>query len=84
MNIQSLIVSSRENSTFATKKSYLSLRQQVTIFLFQLRELLYIGRVKHNYFEESLKSFAMYMEQLNTLPICDVLHTVHSTLGNEV
>lgn len=79
-----MFVSSRENSTFITKKSYFSLRHQVTTFLFQLRELLYTGQIKHNVADDVLRPFVMYLEQLNTLPITDILHTVHSTLGNQV
>lgn len=84
MNIQTLTVSSRENTTFVTKKSYLSMRQETTIFLFQLRHLLFTGRVKHNVVEELLRPFSLYLEQLNTLPIIEVLHTVHSSRGNDV
>lgn len=60
------------------------MRQQTTTFLFQLRHLLYNGRLKHNIIEDLLRPFALYLEQLNTLPIVDVLHTIHSTHGNEV
>lgn len=84
MNAQSLFVSSRENSTFVTKKAYFLLRQQVTTFLFQLRELLYTGHIKHNVADDVLRPFVMYLEHLNTLPITDIIHTVHSTLGNQV
>lgn len=84
MNIQTLIVSSRENTTFVTKKSYLSMRQETTVFLFQLRHLLFTGRIKQNVIEDLLRPFSLYLEQLNTLPIIDVLHTIHSTLGNAV
>lgn len=84
MNIQTLIVSSRENTTFVTKKSYLSMRQETTVFLFQLRHLLFTGRIKRNVIEDLLRPFSLYLEQLNTLPIIDVLHTIHSTLGNAV
>lgn len=84
MNVQTLIVSSRENTTFVTKKSYFLMRQQTSTFLFQLRHLLFTGRIKHNIVEDLLRPFALYLEQLNALPIVDVLHTIHSTLGNEV
>lgn len=84
VHVQMLTVSSRENSTFVTKKSYFSMRQQTTTFLFQLRQLLFTGRIKHNVVEELLRPFALYLEQLNALPIVDVLHTIHSNLGNEV
>lgn len=84
VNAQSLFVSSRENSTFITKKSYFSLRHQVTTFLFQLRELLYTGQIKHNVADDVLRPFVMYLEQLNALPVIDILHTVHSTMGNQV
>lgn len=60
------------------------MRQQTTTFLFQLRHLLYTGRLKYNVIEDLLRPFTIYLEQLNTLPIVDVLHTIHSTLGNEV
>lgn len=78
-----LTVSSRENSTFVPNKSYFLMRQQTTAFLFQLRHLLFTGRVKHNVIDELLQPFALYLEQLNALPIVDVLHSIHSTLGNE-
>lgn len=84
MNIQMLLASSRENSTFVTRKSYFLMRQQTTSLLFQLRHLLYTGRLKYNAIEDLLRPFSLYFEQLNGLPIVDVLHTVHSTLGNEV
>lgn len=84
MNVQTLIVSSRENSTFVTKKCYFSMRQQTTAFLFQLRHLLFTGRLKHNIIEDLFRPFALYLEQLSALPIVDVLHTIHSTVGNEV
>lgn len=84
MNVQTLLMSSRENSSFVTKKSYFTLRQQTTTFLFQLRHLLFTGRVKHNVIEDLLRPFAPYLELLNALPIVDVLHTIHSTLGNDV
>lgn len=77
-------MSSRENSSFVTKKSYFTLRQQTTTFLFQLRHLLFTGRIKYNVVEDLLRPFAPYLEQLNALPIVDVLHTIHSTLGNDV
>lgn len=60
------------------------MRQQTTTFLFQLRHLLFTGRIKHDVVEDLLRPFALYLEQLNALPIIDVLHTIHSTLGNEV
>lgn len=81
--MQTLFVSSRENSMFMTRSSYFSLRQQTTTFLFQLRQLLYTGRIKYNIAETLLRPLATYLEQLNALPIVDVLHTIHSTLGNE-
>lgn len=84
MNVQMLLASSRENSTFVTKKNYFLMRQQTTTLLFQLRHLLYTGRLKYNIIEDLLRPFTIYLEQLNTLPIVDVLHTIHSTLGNEV
>lgn len=84
MNVQMLLASSRENSTFVTKKSYFQMRQQTTSFLFQLRHLLYTGRLKYDVIEDLLRPFTLYLEQLNTLPIVDVLHTIHSTVGNEV
>lgn len=84
MNVQMLLASSRENSTFVTKKSFFSMRQQTTTFFFQLRHLLYTGRLKYDVIEDLLRPFTLYLEQLNALPIVDVLHTIYSTLGNEV
>lgn len=84
MNIQMLLAASRENSSFVAKKAYFVMRQQTTSFLFQLRHLLYTDRLKYNVIEDLLRPFTLYLEQLNTLPIVDVLHTIHSTLGNEV
>lgn len=68
---------------FVTKSSFFSMRQQTTIFLFQLRQLIYTGRIKYNVAESLLRPLSIYLEQLNTLPIVEVLHTIHSTLGNE-
>lgn len=60
------------------------MRQETTVFLFQLRHLLFTGRIKRNVIEDLLRPFSLYLEQLNTLPIIDVLHTIHSSLGNAV
>lgn len=84
MNIQTLIALSRENSTFVTRKSVFSLRQQTTTFLFQLRHLLFTARIKQDIVGDLLRPFGLYFEQLNALPIVDALHTIHSTQGNEV
>lgn len=66
------------------KQRCFKLRQQNTIFLFQLRHLLYTGRIKYELAESLLRPFHLYMEQINALPIVDVLHVLHSTEGNEV
>lgn len=77
------MVSSRENSSFITKKSFHTLRVQTTTFLFQLRQLLYTGRVKYATVDALIKPLNIYMEHLCALPIADVLHTIHSSVGNE-
>lgn len=78
------MVSSRENSSFIAKKSFLTLRLQASIFLFQLRQLLYSGRIKHASTDTLIKPLAIYSEHMCALPIVDVLHTLYSSIGNEV
>lgn len=59
------------------------MRVQTSTFLFQLRQLLYTGRVKNTTVDALLKPLAIYVEHLCALPIADVLHTIHSSIGNE-
>lgn len=84
MNAQAMIVLSYKNNTIVMKNRCFKMRQQNTTFFFQLRHLLYTGRIKYDVVDTLLRPFQVYMEQLNALPIVDVLHTIHSTEGNEV
>lgn len=84
VNIQMLIVSSRENSSFITRKNFYLLRRQVTEVLFQLRQLLYSGKIRSNSVDLLIRPLYNYLEFLSALPIIDVIHTVHSSIGNEV
>lgn len=79
-----LIVSSRESSSFMTRKNFYLLRHQVTEVLFQLRQLLYSGKIKNNAVDTLTRSLSIYLEFLSALPIIDVIHTIHSSTGNEV
>lgn len=52
--------------------------------MFQLRQMVYSGRIKHTTVDTLIKPLAIYMEHLCALPIADVFHTIHSSIGNEV
>lgn len=66
------------------KKNCFQLRRQVTTFLFQLRKLLYCRLLKCAMANEIIRPLAVYFEHLSALPIADILHNTHSSLGNEV
>lgn len=83
-NIQILYASSLENTTFVTKRNFFQVREQVTVFLYQLRQLIYADRIKAQTVGQYIRPISIYFDNLSTLPIADVLHSVHSNLGNEV
>lgn len=56
----------------------------MTTFLFQLRKLLHCGLLKCAAANEIVRPLAIYFEHLSALPIADILHNTHSSLGNEV
>lgn len=84
MNAQTLIASSRPNSTYVTRRNFFELRKQITTFLFQVRKLIYSRLLKCNKANEIISPLDQYFGHLSALPIADILHNTHSSIGNEV
>lgn len=66
------------------RRNFFELRKQITTFLFQLRKLIYSGLLKSIKANEIIHPISIYFDHLSALPIADILHNTHSTIGNEV
>lgn len=83
MNIQYLIIASREDSKILTNLTMFELRLQVTTFLSFIKEYSKQNRLTENIINH-IKMIRNLLNSITNLPIIKIIHSVYSTDGNKV